>query len=325
MKIFISWSGDPSHELAKALKTWLPRVFQSMDEDDVSLSSSDISLGSVWFPELARLLKKADFGVLCLTKENVAAPWVLFEAGAIAKRFDRARVAPLLIGLTENDVPSPLSHLQGAVFNRSGAERLVASINERLGTRKLSKRKLANAVERRWAELEGALGKVTDLTEQAAASAIGYDVFLSAPMAAFDDDAAFVAFRAEIKKLFDVLTKECGRRVYWAAEKVEHKADFETRDISALDDLRAIERSRYFMLVYPERMATSAIFEAGYALARGHVSHYFVRDRDHLPFLLQELPGAVHSVRIHEKQDWKDYDDLARKLKKNQDYWFPRS
>jgi hypothetical protein len=142
-------------------------------------------------------------------------------------------------------------------------------------------------------------------------------------MAAFADDADYVAARADVLKIFKALTEDCGMRVYWAGEKIEHMADFDTIDISVLDDLKALEQCRCFVLVYPAKLASSALFEAGYALALKRPSHYFVRDRDDLPFLLRELPGAVSGVTIHTRQDWRDYDDLARKLKRNKDRWFP--
>ncbi len=81
--------------------------------------------------------------------------------------------------------------------------------------------------------------------------------------------------------------------------------------------------SRTFALVYPEPIVTSALFEAGYALALKLPSRYFVRDRDDLPYLMKELagfPGAT--VRIHEKGEWRDYDELAEKMCKFGAKWF---
>src|SRR5262245_29453457 len=118
MKIFISWSGDASHLVAKALKEWLPNVFQAVNTEGVFLSSSDVALGTQWFHELARVLDESDFGILCLTPESARAPWLLYEAGAIAKRLANSRVAPLLIGLREDELISPLSNFQGASLDR---------------------------------------------------------------------------------------------------------------------------------------------------------------------------------------------------------------
>lgn len=324
MKIFISWSGDASHVVAKALKAWLPNVFQTIESSDVFLSSSDISVGTQWFNELGRVLEESEFGVLCLTRENVSRPWVLYEAGAVAKHFKTARVAPLLIGITKHEVPSPLVYLQGAELDRNGVQELLTSINQQLGDNKLTEQKLDSAFKAFWPQLEPAVRDALAKAARTNAVAFDYDVFLSAPMAAFATDAAYVEARADVLKVFNALRDDCGMRVYWAGERIAHVEDFDTIDVSVIDDLRALEGSRYFVLLYPSRLATSALFEAGYALALKRVSHYFVRERNDLPFLLRELPGAVSGVRIHTGQDWKDWDDLARKLKRNKDAWFPK-
>lgn len=94
MKIFVSWSGDFSHAVAKALKDWLPNVIQAVE---VFLSSEDIAKGSQWFHELGKVLDESSFGILCLTRQNLGAPWVLYEAGALGKHFGQARVVLCLL------------------------------------------------------------------------------------------------------------------------------------------------------------------------------------------------------------------------------------
>src|SRR5689334_3268326 len=81
--IFISWSGDRSKAVALALREWLPMVIQSVD---VWMSETDIAKGSRSMLEVMQKLSAADFGLICLTPENQLRPWILFEAGAIAKQ-----------------------------------------------------------------------------------------------------------------------------------------------------------------------------------------------------------------------------------------------
>jgi hypothetical protein len=312
MKVFVSWSGEASHEVAKALKDWLPNVIQAVD---VFLSSDDIAKGSHWFHELSSVLDECEFGILCLTRDNRSAPWILYEAGALGKRFEEARIVPLLIGLKVADLSGPLSQFNAALLHREEIKKLVAAINEQLGAAKLTETRLQHAFNLHWPSLE-ATAQQASKKASANCDNFLYDVFLSTPMAAFPTDAEYKKGRAEFKKLFDSLKQDCGLSVYWAAEKIESMADFDTLDISILDDLNALEKSRSFVLVYPEKLVTSALFEAGYALALNCFSHYFVRDRSVLPFLMREIPGSNPNVRIHTSQDWKDYDDLAEKMAK---------
>lgn len=321
MKIFISWSGNASHVAASALKEWLPNVFQSIETDDVFLSSEDIAKGAVWFSELGQILDESGFGVLCLTPENLTAPWILFEAGALSKHLSSARVVPLLIGVGDEALKGPLSHLNGAGVSADEIRKLAESINERLGDDGLDEPRLAKAVARWWPDLERGLQAALDLTQ----ASYAYDVFLSTPMAGFSSEAAYRQFRAEFKKVFDTLRDDCRLRVYWAAEKIESKADFDPVDVSVADDLAALDASRYFVMLYPEKIATSALFEAGYAFALRKPARFFVPKFDLLPFLLGQLPGMRPgaSVKIHTQDEWSSYDDLAAKVRRNAAKWFP--
>ena len=44
-------------------------------------------------------LDGTDFGIICLTAANQHEPWRMFEAGALAKHLEYARVIPLYIDL----------------------------------------------------------------------------------------------------------------------------------------------------------------------------------------------------------------------------------
>ena len=91
MNIFISWSGERSKTAALGLKSLLEDVFVQA----VTVFISDhINPGENWGQRLGAELEKSQFGILCLTEDNFQAPWLLFEAGALAKKFAASRVVP---------------------------------------------------------------------------------------------------------------------------------------------------------------------------------------------------------------------------------------
>lgn len=93
MNLFISWSGERSMFVAAALRNWLKLVLQAVDP---WMSQADLKAGTRWNPELESELAKAVFGVTCVTPENRDAPWLLFEAGAVATQVkEKAYLCPL--------------------------------------------------------------------------------------------------------------------------------------------------------------------------------------------------------------------------------------
>lgn len=126
MKIFISWSGATSHKIGLILRDWLPSVLQATEP---YLSSEDIDKGARWSTDISRELSDSDYGILCVTRDNLRAPWLNFEAGALSKSFDKARVSPFLFGIDRADVTGPLLQFQSTVTERDDVFRLVHSIN----------------------------------------------------------------------------------------------------------------------------------------------------------------------------------------------------
>jgi hypothetical protein len=89
MKVFISWSGDKSRDVALALRDWLPGVINSIEP---FVSAKDIYAGTRWQAEIASQLDSTNFGIVCVTKDNQLSSWLNFEAGALAKAVDSSRL-----------------------------------------------------------------------------------------------------------------------------------------------------------------------------------------------------------------------------------------
>ncbi len=126
MKIFISWSGERSRQLAQALYGWLPLVLHYVKP---WLSDLDVSAGDRWATVVAKELETSNFGIICVTPENLNSPWVLFEAGALAKAMQGAKVIPLLLNLEFSDISGPLAQFQAKKSDKDGLAEIITSIN----------------------------------------------------------------------------------------------------------------------------------------------------------------------------------------------------
>lgn len=157
MQVFLSWSGTRSRRLAHELHLWLKPVIQAAEP---WMSDSGIDAGQRWASEIAIRLRDTNFGVLCVTPENVAAPWLLFEAGVLAKSMETARVVPLLFDLAKSDLPFPLAQFQAVATDRDGMLSLVMSLNAALGSSRLPSEVLARAFNDAWPRFESALAAI---------------------------------------------------------------------------------------------------------------------------------------------------------------------
>jgi TIR domain len=127
VKIFISWSGERSEALARALHKWFPAVLQFVEP---WLSQSDIQSGKRWSVEVAKELENCNYGILCVTRENLASPWILFEAGALAKSMQDGRVVPLLLNLDFKEISGPLAQFQAKKADSEGIRELLLDLNK---------------------------------------------------------------------------------------------------------------------------------------------------------------------------------------------------
>ena len=126
MKVFISWSGKLSKKVAQELKKWLPCIIQSID---VFYSPEDIEKGENWDSKISSELTECNYGIVCLTSENTTAPWINFEAGAIAKTLD-SRVSALMVDIKTSDIQGPLKRYQATKLEKEDMWQLISEINK---------------------------------------------------------------------------------------------------------------------------------------------------------------------------------------------------
>jgi hypothetical protein len=157
MKVFISWSGDRSNKVARTLSEWLPSVIQAVKP----WMSEQIAKGARWSPEVARELQETRFGIVCLTPENLTAPWILFETGALSKTIESTYVCPYLLELKPADLQGPLAQFQAAKADRTDTLDLVKSINAAQGETALPAKSIELAFNKWWPELEKELLEIS--------------------------------------------------------------------------------------------------------------------------------------------------------------------
>lgn len=126
MKIFISQSGERSKELALALQEFVRLVIL---EADPWVSKNGIDKGTRSLAKIGESLESAVAGIICLTSENLGAPWILFEAGALSKR-QTDHVWTVLLDVDNTQVEPPLGQFQHTAASKDDLWSVMESINQ---------------------------------------------------------------------------------------------------------------------------------------------------------------------------------------------------
>jgi TIR domain len=156
MKVFLSWSGVRSKRVADALRDWLPLVIQAVEP---WMSDSDIDKGARWGPDISDRLEESRVGIVCLTSDNLGAPWILFEAGALAK-MKNARVCTLLLDITKAAVEPPLGQFQATLVEQDDVKKLVETIARTVretGEKAPADEVISKSFKRFWPDLEASI------------------------------------------------------------------------------------------------------------------------------------------------------------------------
>jgi hypothetical protein len=151
MKVFISWSGNRSRAVGELLNDWIKCVLQAARP---WMSTHGIDRGAVWYNEINEQLKDTAVGVVCLTHENKSRPWILFEAGALAKGLSSSHVCTFLIDLQNTDLEGPLAQFNHTLPDRAGVRKLVGTLNRCLGTGALDDRILEQVFTTYWPQFQ---------------------------------------------------------------------------------------------------------------------------------------------------------------------------
>lgn len=147
MKIFISWSGELSKILAEELRLFIKLTINATEP---FFSKSDIEKGERFFTHISKELENSNYCLICLTRDNVTAPWIMFEAGAISKNLEKSKICPILFNISPSDLQGPLIQFQACDFNKDEFWNLFLNINKSLGVNALELEYLKPSFENNW-------------------------------------------------------------------------------------------------------------------------------------------------------------------------------
>ncbi|WP_457135495.1 TIR domain-containing protein [Mycobacteroides abscessus] len=150
-RVFLSWSGSRAKEIAQI---WKSLIEESFDSVDAFVSSQDIDPGERGLSAIKEQLDGTSVGIPIITRDNVNAPWINFESGALSKQVPNAQVMvmPCLVDYADpSELTGPLLQFQAQLLNKDG----VASILETIAKANLIDwHRKKPAFDARWSDFE---------------------------------------------------------------------------------------------------------------------------------------------------------------------------
>lgn len=138
-------------------------------------------------------------------------------------------------------------------------------------------------------------------------------VFLSAPISTSRSEdyevhnSSIIALKEEIQELKFV------DNVFYVGVGMRNKDDFDSPTSAFKEDIGELLNSDIFLLVYPDMLPTSAIFEAGVAYHANKKLYFYCNDRIRLPYLFY----GINSAYIKEYNLFSEiFDDFKEKYLK---------
>ena len=125
------------------------------------MSEADIERGARGVVEIVEQLSATNFGLVCLTPENLEGKWIHFEAGAISN-LGKSRVCTVLFQVSHAQIKGPLSDFQYTVFKKIDIKKLLNTLNSKLN-KSLPDAILDKQLETYWPELEAAINAIPEI------------------------------------------------------------------------------------------------------------------------------------------------------------------
>jgi EAL domain-containing protein (putative c-di-GMP-specific phosphodiesterase class I) len=124
------------------------------------MSDVDIPAGARWQTDIAHELDAADFGIICVTPENMDKPWLMFEAGALSKSMKASRVCPLAYSMELNQLSGPIGQFQANRLDKDGVLQVLKAINSAMADKCLDSAHLLEQFEMLWGRMEALLNSI---------------------------------------------------------------------------------------------------------------------------------------------------------------------
>lgn len=304
-KIFISWSGSKSKEIAKGIKWALEDNIFKGTGLKCFVSDLDISSGSDWWLKIKGELKTCKMGILCITKENIKAPWIYFEAGAMIAR--EIPTTPILFNCGFNHLLSPLSGKQAVDFyDQQKFVKMILDINRNMNLLNVDDTHMETLAkggyDKAKENLKDVLRQLKDLRifnekyiyPNSVSVVKKNTIYVSTPMASIDDEE-YKKLRNYLFNVKEILSAMGFSDIICPILEKDTKLAFDGKTKAIKDNFSNLKQVESILVIYPKKLPSSALVEIGYGIALTKRMVIFYQEG--LPYILEEAGENIHHVK----------------------------
>lgn len=321
--IFISWSGLNTKQFAIALKCILETIVFPKNETGLEcfVSDEDIFAGTDWWIKIKNELKSCNLGILCVTNENINAPWIFYEAGAMASR--ELPSIPLLIGCDiDSLIGTPLQGKQCINFDNSKKFiKMMENINDHLNllpaplvksTALVGYKQLKKDTKSIISYLENIYSINEKNTYPQNVSFVRKEtVYVSVPMASISEEE-YSELHMHLSDIKNLLKNIRFKGIYSSAFDIKKREEFDGKTKAMVDNFKILKEVDCILVIYPKMSPSSSLVDIGYgiALCKNMVIFY----KEGLPYILEEAGQYINNVRTYR---FNDYMEISKIIKAN--------
>lgn len=305
-KIFISWSGENSKKIAEGLKDTLENKIFATSGLKCFVSTEDIASGEDWWCKIQKELRACKQGIVCVTKENIRAPWIFFEAGAMVAR--DVPVIQLLFQCNKNVLNnSPLKGKQCRSFgDQSQFLQMINDINDRLGLLQIGKQQINAIARAAYEEMKESLADILSELDQIEPFDEKYiypshvtkiqknTLYISAPMSCIND-MEYSELRNDVLKLKNDLINMGFTKIHCPLFDIESPEVFDGKIKAIIENFEKMKQVDCMIIIYPQNVPSSILIEIGYGLSLSKKIVIFYRDK--MPYILQGAANAITHIK----------------------------
>lgn len=280
-------------------------IFDENKKSEPVPDGEEVRIFPVWWNKIRRELSKCKLGIICITKENLKAPWIFFESGAMVAR--NLKLIPLLVNCDIRALNgTPLSSRNMVDFySQEKFIKMIHNINGEFQLLNIPSHGLDAIAKEAYAWIQGTLSEVLKKLKNMRVFNEKYiypqrittvnlnTIYISAPMSSIDRDSYYKQ-REFIVKL-SILLKSIGfDNVISPILKNTDYDKFDGGTKAIKENFVNLKQVDSMLVIMPNDVPSSVLVEIGYGLAL--CKNIVIFYKDTLPYILRDASSHITHI-----------------------------